>query len=279
MATYSEDPTLYLYTSLTAGSSHIVTATSRLETILRANRIPFKGLDVATDEKARMLWGRRAGKDESGRQRKLPGLVQMGTVIGDLVEVEDWNEYGELKGHVKIVAIDGFKTAPPSPPVKPPTSASQPTSSGLSSSLSAAERPREAGKKTEILGATPTAFTMAMMSVGAEAAAKAKAAQKVMVGTAQGVSKKVEEVVLAVKGSDAPSDAKSADSSVSSPWAMYTDSILQAEDDGTWSRSSNAQSQDGPISSVIESKESLQSPTSGTWKNNPQGSLTSAVGS
>lgn len=82
MATYSDDPILYLYTSLTAGSSHIVTATSRLETILRANRIPFKGLDVATDEKARMLWGRRAGKDEGGRQRKLPGLVQMGLVLG-----------------------------------------------------------------------------------------------------------------------------------------------------------------------------------------------------
>jgi hypothetical protein len=79
---YSLDPTLYLYTSLTAGSSHIVTATSRLETILKANRIPFKALDVATDEKARMLWGRRSGKDESGRARKLPGLVQEGLVLG-----------------------------------------------------------------------------------------------------------------------------------------------------------------------------------------------------
>jgi SH3-binding, glutamic acid-rich protein len=80
--TYSNDPELYLYTSLTSGSSHIVTATSRMETILKANRIPFKALDIATDEKARMLWGRRAGKDESGRPRKIPGLVQMGLVIG-----------------------------------------------------------------------------------------------------------------------------------------------------------------------------------------------------
>lgn len=79
---YSTDPALYLYTSLTAGSSHIVTATSRLETILRANRVPFKAIDIATDEKARMLWGRRAGKDEGGRLRKLPGLVQMGLVLG-----------------------------------------------------------------------------------------------------------------------------------------------------------------------------------------------------
>jgi len=72
---YHTDPTLYLYTSLTSGSSHIITATSRLETILKANRIQFQALDVATDEKARMLWGRRAGK------RKLPGLVRMGMIV------------------------------------------------------------------------------------------------------------------------------------------------------------------------------------------------------
>lgn len=82
MTTYSIDPSLYLFTSLTAGSSHIVSATSRLDTILRANRIPFKAVDIATDEKARMLWGRRAGKDENGRLRKLPGLVQEGFVLG-----------------------------------------------------------------------------------------------------------------------------------------------------------------------------------------------------
>lgn len=73
---YSSDSTLYLYTSLTAGSSHIITATSRLETILKANRIPFKALDVATDEKARMLWGRRS------KGRKLPGLVRYGSIVG-----------------------------------------------------------------------------------------------------------------------------------------------------------------------------------------------------
>lgn len=71
-----KDPRLFLYTSLTAGSSHIITATSRMETILKANRIPFQAVDVATDDKARRLWGRRAGK------RKLPGLVKEGFVIG-----------------------------------------------------------------------------------------------------------------------------------------------------------------------------------------------------
>ncbi|POS84334.1 hypothetical protein EPUL_002412 [Erysiphe pulchra] len=118
-SSYSMDPTLWLYTSLTSGSSHIITATSRMETILKANRIPFKALDLATDEKARMLWGRRAGKDESGRQRKIPGLVQMGMVIGDIVEVEDWNEYGELKQHIKIVPVPGAPVYPITKATKP----------------------------------------------------------------------------------------------------------------------------------------------------------------
>lgn len=77
-----EDPALYIFTSLTAGSAHIVTATSRLETILRANRVPFKALDIAVDPRARQLWGRRAGKDSSGRLRKLPALFQEGFLVG-----------------------------------------------------------------------------------------------------------------------------------------------------------------------------------------------------
>lgn len=71
-----DDPRLFLYTSLTAGSSHIITATSRMETILKANKLPFQAIDLATDEKARRLWQRRAG------QRKLPGLVKEGYVVG-----------------------------------------------------------------------------------------------------------------------------------------------------------------------------------------------------
>lgn len=82
MTDFNEDPALYIFTSLTAGSSHIVTATSRLETILRANRVPFKAVDIATDENARRTWKRRAGKAEGGRLRKLPGLVQEGWVLG-----------------------------------------------------------------------------------------------------------------------------------------------------------------------------------------------------
>lgn len=73
---YEKDSRLFLFTSLTAGSSHIITATSRMETILKANKIPFQAIDLATDEKARRLWQRRA------RERKLPGLVKEGFVLG-----------------------------------------------------------------------------------------------------------------------------------------------------------------------------------------------------
>lgn len=79
---YDLDPALYIFTSLTAGNMHIVTATSRLETILRANRVPFKATDLSTDIKARQLWARRAGKTAEGKPRRMPALVQMGDVLG-----------------------------------------------------------------------------------------------------------------------------------------------------------------------------------------------------
>lgn len=79
---YDADPALYIFTSLTAGNMHIVTATSRLETILRANRVPFKATDLSTDQRARVLWGRRAGKTAEGKPRRLPALVQTGDVLG-----------------------------------------------------------------------------------------------------------------------------------------------------------------------------------------------------
>ena len=76
LSSLEADPRLFLYTSLTAGSSHIITATSRLETILKANKIPFQAIDLATDEKARRLWQRRS------QGKKLPGLVKEGFVLG-----------------------------------------------------------------------------------------------------------------------------------------------------------------------------------------------------
>ncbi|KEY70030.1 hypothetical protein S7711_04045 [Stachybotrys chartarum IBT 7711] len=264
MAAYSTDPALYIYTSLTAGSSHIVTATSRLETILRANRVPFKAIDIATDQKARMLWGRRAGKDEGGRVRKLPALVQEGLVLGDIVEIEDWNEYGELKQHVKIYydehTIPSIHNKPPElmKPAKPaarnapaPTPAPVPAAPPLPEPKAAAAEPAtkskaegkpEAGKST----------TLPIRSVADEAAQKAK-------------ELRLKSLREKVHGKNSESSTTAATASTTSDDKVKKTVVerdgsstpgLQSPTSGAWKQSSR----DDAL------RETLQSPTSAAWK-------------
>ncbi|KAI1500128.1 hypothetical protein F5X99DRAFT_387757 [Biscogniauxia marginata] len=188
---YSTDPALYIYTSLTAGSSHIVTATSRLETILRANRVPFKALDIAVDEKARMLWGRRAGKDANGRVRKLPALVQMGLVLGDIVEIEEWNEYGELKQNVKIY-YDDF-TIPPKSQAPPPVAA--PKTNKPANPSSASKTP----PTTTAAAPPPAAPPLPATTNKTDAAKKSSTAPKKAADTAKPVSSVAEEAAAKAK--------------------------------------------------------------------------------
>ncbi|KAL8948714.1 MAG: hypothetical protein Q9222_005125 [Ikaeria aurantiellina] len=172
---YHTDPNLYLYTSLTSGSSQIITATSRLETILKANRIPFQALDVATDEKARMLWGRRAGK------RKLPGLIRMGMLVGDLEEVEEWNEYGELKEKVGVKP-QASASSTNTPTKVPPSSTSVNTPSKLASPVENSPHPKSPAR-------TENPMAMAMRQAGMEAAKKAGDAKAKSAAKAQATSK------------------------------------------------------------------------------------------
>jgi len=199
------DPTLYLYTSLTAGSSHIITATSRLETILKANKIPFRALDCATDEKARTTWSRRS------KGRKLPGLVKFGQVIGDLEQIEEWNEFGEL--HDQLDSVDDFFEDPgaaanpntislrpepgpgvankltpiqPGPGRKPDQTATSNASSRASSESRHISISEPAAKDREAKSPQPASenpMTMTMRQLGAEAAAKAKEASRKTSGT------------------------------------------------------------------------------------------------
>lgn len=173
---YHTDPTLYLYTSLTSGSSQIVTATSRLETILKANKISFQALDVATDEKARMLWGRRAGK------KKLPGLVRMGMIVADLPEVEDWNEYGEVKDNLSFASAPSTTASTTNTPSKPPPTTSAPpnTPQALPTAPTSSPQPSAASPTSPTkptsplsLGSTESPLTAQMRQLGIEAAKKA----------------------------------------------------------------------------------------------------------
>ncbi|KAL4900764.1 hypothetical protein BDW74DRAFT_160994 [Aspergillus multicolor] len=161
------DPTLYLYTSLTAGSSHIITATSRLETILKANKIPFRAIDVATDEAARKLWGRRS------KGKKLPGLVKYGTVVGDLEQIEEWNEFGELK--MQINGVEPFDDLPATDTPLPhtpstTTSASTPKTDAPAPKASTIKIQDPRDKEAQV----DDSVTKALRQAGAEAAAKAK---------------------------------------------------------------------------------------------------------
>ncbi|KAA8648316.1 hypothetical protein EYZ11_001962 [Aspergillus tanneri] len=162
------DSTLYLYTSLTAGSSHIVTATARLETILKANKLPFRAIDVATDDAARKLWGRRS------KGKKLPGLVKFGTVVGDLEEIEEWNEYGELR--MQVDSVEDFDSMPATS--YPATTAQADTTSAASTPTAGVSTPKQSTIKIQNLPSKETkkddSIAVALRQAGEEAASKAK---------------------------------------------------------------------------------------------------------
>ncbi|TVY88236.1 Uncharacterized protein LAWI1_G005756 [Lachnellula willkommii] len=268
---YYSDPALYLYTSLTSGSSHIVTATSRLETILKANKIPFKALDIATDEKARQIWGRRAGKDESGRPRKMPGLVQEGFVVGDLVEIEDWNEYGELRQHVKIVKNKAVKSGPSTPlsklsdaviaaqENKKPTSTTTPTSSKApAASSKSAESPVSESKPPK--GGAPTTISLALRQAGQEAAQKAKDNKKTPpIETFDGVGE-AEPPKKEEKAIPAPITVPEAQHAIETP------TLMQSPTSTTWRRAPGSGFELQTPRHSISKLESMQSPNSTSWK-------------
>lgn len=160
------DSTLYLYTSLTAGSSHIVTATARIETILKANKLPFRAIDVATDEAARKLWGRRS------KGKKLPGLVKYGDIVGDLEQIEEWNEFGELRMVVNSVQDLGGMPATSNPvpaatetKTEPTPTPTTPKPSTIKIQTPPVTKPEEKKDDTAVL---------ALRQASSEAASKAK---------------------------------------------------------------------------------------------------------
>ncbi|KAK2611027.1 hypothetical protein N8I77_004410 [Diaporthe amygdali] len=273
---YSTDPALYIYTSLTAGNRHIITATSRLETILRANRVPFKAIDVATDEKARMLWGRRAGKAAEGRPRRLPGLVQTGIVLGDIVEIEEWNEYGELKQHVKIY-YDEF-TQPKKGAVAPVPKYKQPEDKtpyppAMLNPPPPPERvksPAEqnANKIAQALkNSSNNTVKAATRSVAEDAAQKAQEiAQKAKKAKLEALREKVHgkkaeaagESAEASESAEPPTKEMSQLSVAASTSSAATGAGLQSPTSGAWKSSGDA--------SLGAALQTVQSPTTATWK-------------
>jgi hypothetical protein len=190
---WEQDQQLYLFTSLTAGSSHIVTATNRIETILKNARIPFTYIDTATNESAKALFQRR------GRGKKLPFLVKEGFVLGELQDVEDWNEFGELKE--AIGPVDSGETSVVAAPAKmvmgnnvgqtasATTAAAQPGAVPSPTKTVSTETRSSGSPPAPTPGATPLppAAMSALQASALEAAALAKARQA---GTSKPLSAK-----------------------------------------------------------------------------------------
>ncbi|ROW16286.1 hypothetical protein VPNG_01852 [Cytospora leucostoma] len=277
---YNDDPALWIYTSLTAGNMHIVTATSRLETILRANRVPFKAVDLAVDDRARMLWGRRAGKAADGRARRLPALVQMGKVLGDIVEVEEWNEYGELKQHVKIYFDEHTQPAKgsvaPVPKYKQPADKAPHPPAALDPPPAA---PREKSAAEEHANKVARAVLREhhgggggvknqTRGVAEDAALRAKQLeQKAKQARLKALREKVggaEKEEGEGAGHSPPTEALSRLSvadSTASPITTGTGTGLQSPTTGAWGESGSG----GGGASAGEAQRAVQSPTKTTW--------------
>ncbi|KAF5646731.1 cylicin I [Fusarium sp. NRRL 52700] len=278
------DPALFIFTSLTAGSSHIVTATSRLETILRANRVPFKAVDIAVDTKARLLWGRRAGKDKSGRPRKLPALVQEGWVLGDIVEIEEWNEYGELKEHVTIYfdefTIPSINDKLPEPPLKRPIDLTggllaSMTPSPVAKAVAAAAASTAAAPKPAPAAPPLPAAKAATSSATPKASTEPKKEENVLPvrSVADEAAQKAKELRLKtlrekVHGKDG-ANAKKEDTAAKETGKSKKPETPVAKTDGIQSPTS------GSWAETDAGRNAIQSPTTGAWKERGPGSISS----
>jgi hypothetical protein len=174
------------------------------------------------------------------------------------VEVEEWNEYGELKLHIKIVPIPGTPSgsAAPTPtttPSKPPAAKEniKPTPAAESSKLA---------QPVEQVTAQMSSFSLAMKQAGEEAAQKAKDSKKKAPETLEGV------------GEADPVEAASNKSAVippplavlEPPNSASNNAVLQSPTSSAW-RSAPSKSVHTPKSSLSK-LESMQSPTSTAWK-------------
>jgi hypothetical protein len=173
------------------------------------------------------------------------------------VEVEEWNEYGELKQHIKIVPIPGTPSgsAAPTPtttPSKAPVAKEniKPTPTTESSKLS---------QPVEQVTAQMSSFSLAMKQVGQEAAQKAKDGKKKAPETLEGV------------GQADPAEASKKSAAIPPPLAVLnsphnapSNTVLQSPTSSAW-RSAPSKSFHTPKSSLSK-LESMQSPTSTAWK-------------
>lgn len=82
---------IHVYTSLANAQFHLNADTNRMTTILQTNRIDFELVDLGTNDRAKKLWKWR------GKGKKLPGIVRGEEILGNLTDLEEANELGEVE--------------------------------------------------------------------------------------------------------------------------------------------------------------------------------------
>jgi hypothetical protein len=192
------------------------------------------------------------------------------------VEVEDWNEYGELKQHVTMY-YDEFttpskaaaqKSAAPTPsgtPSKPPVSkpvANQKENEKPTPTKPVAESSKAVEQSDTPTGGQPTAFTLAMRQAGQEAAQKAKEVKKKATETFVGVGKAEPEKKEEEK--EDKSAVLPPPISLEPKHTIDTATLAQSPTSTAWKRDLHGKATTPRHS--IEKLESLQSPTSTAWK-------------
>jgi hypothetical protein len=173
------------------------------------------------------------------------------------VEIEEWNEYGELKQHIKIVPLPGTPSgsAAPTPtttPSKAPVAKEnvKPTSTVESSKLS---------QPVEQVTTQMSSFSLAMKQAGEEAAQKAKDGKKKAPETLEGVGQ-ADPKEASTKSAVVPPPIDVMDP----PHNASSNTVLQSPTSSAW-RSPPTKSFHTPKSSLSK-LESMQSPTSTAWK-------------
>jgi hypothetical protein len=192
------------------------------------------------------------------------------------VEVEDWNEYGELKQHVtmyydefttpsKAAAPKSVAPTPSGTPSKPPVSkpiVSQKENDKPTPTKAVAEPSKAAEPSDTPTGGQPTAFTLAMRQVGQEAAQKAKEVKKKATETFVGVGKAEPETK--------PTEKTQENSAVIPPpislepnHTIETPTFGQSPTSTAWKRDLHEKTSS---THSFEKVESSQSPNSTSWK-------------
>ena len=184
----------------------------------------------------------------------------------DIVEVEEWNEFGELKQHVNIVHDAGTpaQSAAPTPsgtPSKAPVSRENKKPETTAAELSKAPEPAKSPTAD-----VPSSITLALRQAGQEAAQKAKdSKKKAPTETFDGVGE-----AEPVKETTEKAQVRPAPIAVTDPHtekqAGDTTTSLQSPNSTTWKAAAGIHQQPGTPGTPRHTTDSIQSPNSTAWK-------------